>query len=168
VHIRALTAIAASVPALLLASPRAMADDGSLLAIGAGAYNVLQDKKEAEFRLEYRSALTLLHFIEPIAGVLATDRGSLYGYGGLRIDLMLGSHVVLTPSAAVGLWRTGSGKELGSTVEFKTGAELAWRFADASRLGISFDHISNAGLTKHNPGVESLLLVYSLPLGWTY
>lgn len=143
-------------------------DEGSLLAIGGGAYNVLQDRKAAELRLEYRSALRFLYVIEPVAGALVTTRGTLYGYGGLRIDLMLGEHVVLTPSAAIGLWRPGTGKELGSTVEFKTGAELAWRFADASRLGISFDHISNAGLTLRNPGVESLLLVYSLPLGLPY
>jgi hypothetical protein len=172
-------ATAAFGSALLAASPAALAEDSSLfaigpandsslLAIGAGAYNVLQDRKAAELRLEYRSALHLLYVVEPIAGLLATNRGTLYGYGGLRIDVMLGEHVVLSPSAAIGLWRPGSGKELGSTVEFKTGAELAWRFADASRLGISFDHISNAGLTLRNPGVESLLLVYSLPLGWTY
>ena len=176
---RALAAIAAFGSALLAASPAladngslpaivAAPDDGSLLAVGAGAYNVLQDKKSAELRLEYRSALRLLYVIQPVIGGFATNRGTLYGYGGLRIDLMLGEHVVLTPSAAVGFWRAGSGKELGSTIEFKTGAELAWRFADASRLGISFDHISNAGLTLHNPGVETLLLIYSLPLGWSF
>src|SRR5689334_16827307 len=123
VQFRALTAIAASVCASLALTPPAMADDGdlfiispaedgSLLAIGAGAYNVLQNKRAAELRLEYRSALHFLYVIEPVAGALVTNRGTLYGYGGLRIDVMFGEHVVLTPSAAIGLWRPGSGKEL--------------------------------------------------------
>jgi len=34
------------------------------------------------------------------------------------------------------------------------------------RLGIAFDHVSNAGLTKRNPGEENLLLMVSVPIGW--
>jgi len=79
-------------------------------------------------------------------------------------DIYFGSWV-LTPSAAVGLWQKGDGKNLGSWVEFKTGAELAYRFADRSRLGVSFHHISNAGLTERNPGEESFELVWSIPFG---
>ena len=57
--------------------------------------------------------------------------------------------------------------DLGNPIEFNSGVELAYRFAGQSRLGLAFDHISNAGIAKINPGVESLLLVYSYPLGGT-
>jgi len=70
---------------------------------------------------------------------------------------------VVTPSATVGLWEKGNGKDLGSWVEFKTGAEFAYRFDDHSRLGLAFHHISNAGQTRRNPGEESLELVWSIP-----
>ena len=33
-----------------------------------------------------------------------------------------------------------------------------------SRLGVAISHMSNAGLTKRNPGAQSLLLMYSVPL----
>jgi hypothetical protein len=69
------------------------------------------------------------------------------------------------PVAAAGYFHRGAGKDLGSHLEFKTGLELAYRFDDMSRIGIAFDHISNAGLTKRNPGTESLLLTYSIPIG---
>jgi hypothetical protein len=49
-------------------------------------------------------------------------------------------------------------------VEFRSGAELAYRFADQSRLGIAIHHTSNAGLTKQNPGEQSAVLMYSVPL----
>ena len=66
---------------------------------------------------------------------------------------------------AVGAFYKGSGKDLGSVVEFKTGGEFAYRFDDHSRLGLQFDHISNAGIGKHNPGTESLVLFWSFPFG---
>jgi len=30
-------------------------------------------------------------------------------------------------------------------------------------LGLTFHHLSNAGLDEQNPGTESVLLVYSIP-----
>ena len=56
-----------------------------------------------------------------------------------------------------------NGKELGGTLEFRTGAELAWRFDDYSRLGLALHHISNASIYDSNPGTEMLVLTYSVP-----
>jgi hypothetical protein len=36
--------------------------------------------------------------------------------------------------------------------------------ANQSRLGLAFHHMSNAGLTRYNPGEESLVLIYTIPL----
>jgi hypothetical protein len=143
----------------------ARADEPDLLAVGAGAYNVLHKSKEAELRLEYRFSYRFLYVIRPIAGVLATNKGTLYGYGGFRFDAEIGRHFVITPEAAVGYWNRGGGKDLGGHIEFKTGGEFAYRFDNNSRLGILFDHISNAGIYKKNPGVESAMIMYSIPLG---
>jgi lipid A 3-O-deacylase len=143
----------------------ARADDPDLLTIGAGAYNALHNTKEAELRLEYRFSYRLLYIIRPIAGVLATNERTLYGYGGFRFDAKIGRHVVISPEAAAGYWDRGGGKDLGGHIEFKTGGEIAYRFDDDSRLGFLFDHISNAGIYTRNPGVESAMLMYSIPLG---
>jgi len=153
----ALAVVAQAVPA--------RAEEPDLLAVGAGAYNVLHKSKEAQGRLEYRFSYRFLYIIRPIVGVLATNKGTLYGYGGFRFDAEIGRHFVITPEAAVGYWNRGGGKDLGGHIEFKTGGEFAWRFDDHSRLGLQFDHISNAGIGKHNPGTESLVLYYSIPIG---
>lgn len=145
--------------------PRAScAEDPNYIAVGAGVYDVLHDFKAAQGRLEFRFADRFL-FIKPMVGVLFTSKGSVMGYGGIRIDLYLGPHIVITPNGAVGGFYRGNGKNLGSTIEFKTGGEFAWRFDDHSRLGLAFDHISNAGIGKRNPGTESLIVFWSFPIG---
>jgi hypothetical protein len=143
----------------------ASAQEPDLLAVGAGAYNVLHEAKEAQLRLEYRFSYRFLYIVRPIAGMLGTNKGTLYPYAGFRIDAEIGRHFVITPELAVGYWHRGGGKDLGGPVEFKSGGEFAWRFNDNSRVGFLFDHISNAGIYKKNPGVESAMLMYSIPLG---
>jgi lipid A 3-O-deacylase len=154
---------AAALALAVVAAPGARADGPDLLAGAIGVYDVLHNNTAAQARLEYRFGYRLF-FLEPLAGALVTSDGTFYGYGGLRADLIFAEHYVIMPVAAVGYWTRGGGKDLGNPIEFKTGAEFAYRFANDTRLGIAFDHISNAGLGRKNPGTESLLLVYSFPL----
>lgn len=148
--------------ALSLAPVAARADDPAYIAVGAGAYDFLHDNLAAQIRGEYRFAHGFF-FLKPLVGALGTSDSSVYAYGGFRVELKLGEHYVLMPLATVGYFNKGDGKNLGSPIEFKTGVEFDYQFSDASRLGLAFDHISNAGLTRRNPGTESLLVVYSVP-----
>ena len=43
---------------------------------------------------------------------------------------------------------------------------LAYSFENNMRFGIAFSHISNAGLGDINPGTESLVLTWAVPLDW--
>ncbi len=102
--------------------------------------------------------------LAPFVGAAVTTDGAAYGYFGLGFDVNFGPSWVLTPNAAAGVFERGSGTNLGSWWEFRTGAELAYRFANQSRLGVALHHTSNAGLTKRNPGEQSVLVVYSIPM----
>lgn len=161
-------ASAALALAVLAAPGAARADGPGLLAFGIGAYDLLPGNAgstQAQFRLEYRFGQSFLWILQPLVGAFGTTDHTFFGYGGVRIELPLGDHVVLMGDTAAGYWHHGRGLNLGDALEFKSGVELAYRFADQSRLGVAFDHISNAGIAKINPGVESLLVVYSYPLG---
>ena len=149
---------------LVAAAGTARADDPSFISIGTGVYDVFHNFTAGQFRGEYRFADSFF-YLKPFVGALVTTDASVMGYGGLRLDLYFGDRWVLTPNAAVGAFGRGDGKNLGSVVEFKTGAEGAYRFDDHSRLGLQFDHISNAGIGRHNPGTESLVLFWSFPIG---
>ena len=155
-----------------MAANTAQAADPDMIALGAGAYDVLHNNKAGEFRGEYRSGWSMLPFakdyvtLSPQLGVMATTDRTFYGYGGVRFEIPLGkTNLYLTPAANVGYWYRGDGKNLGARIEFKTGAELAYQFSNKQRLGLAFDHMSNAGISKTNPGVESLMVFYSFPLG---
>jgi lipid A 3-O-deacylase len=143
--------------------------DPPRLALGAGAFDITPSsshpdaKTAGEFRGEYRFG-DVVWIISPFVGASVTTDGAFYGYGGFGFDVNLTPNIVLTPNGAAGYFERGSGTILGSWWEFRTGAELAWRFPDMSRLGVGFNHTSNAGLTKRNPGEQSIALMYSIPL----
>lgn len=148
---------------LLLASP-ARADDPAFVAISAGYHDILDDHEAFEGRLEYRHDKKLWIF-KPFLGAMATSDEAAYGYAGILVDIYFGRRWVLTPSFAPGLYREGDGKDLGGTIEFRSQLELSYRFDDRSRLGISFNHISNASIYDRNPGTETLAITYAIPLG---
>ena len=143
--------------------------DPARVALGVGAFDITPSRhhKDAEtageFRGEYRFPDTF-SVVAPFLGASVTTDGAAYGYFGLGVDINFGPSWVLTPNAAAGVFERGSGTRLGSWWEFRTGAELAYRFADLSRLGVAVHHTSNAGLTKTNPGEQSVLLIYSIPM----
>ncbi|HEY3918266.1 MAG TPA: acyloxyacyl hydrolase [Stellaceae bacterium] len=136
---------------------------GGLVAGGLGAFDFLHNYTAAQGRLEYRFDQSFFYW-KPLVGVFVTTKGSVYTYGGFRLELPLGKHLLLIPMAAVGDYEKGGGKNLGAHIEFKTGAELDLVFADGIRVGPVFDHVSNAGIGKHNPGEENLLIMMSMPL----
>jgi lipid A 3-O-deacylase len=140
-------------------------NDPAQLELGGGGYDVLHENTAGVFRGEYRFN-SKLWVLRPLLGAEVTTDGSTYEYGGFGLDIFFGDHWVLTPTEAVGFWARGdeAAKNLGSYVEFRSGAEFDYRFDDLSRFGLSFHHISNAGFTKRNPGEEELLLNYSIPL----
>ena len=152
------------VAALFVATAPAVAEEPAFISIGAGYYDLFDDQSAGEARLEYRFSETQkLFFFTPFVGVTATTDAATYGYAGVGIDIFFGKRWVATPNFAVGLYGDGDGKDLGHAVEFRSGLEVAYLFDNYSRLGLSFTHISNAGLGERNPGVESLVVVYSMP-----
>jgi hypothetical protein len=153
--------------AVLAAAPAKAAETGNLLDVSMGIFDLLDDEAAGEVRCEWRGK-PMLWWLRPMVGAMATTDSAVYGYAGLALEIWwLDKRVVLTPSAAVGAYSKGNGKDLGHTLEFRTGAALQYRFDNDARVGIAFHHLSNAGLGKNkkNPGAESLMLSYSWPIG---
>jgi len=137
-------------------------DDPLFFTLAAGYYDINDNMDAVEFRAEVR-ARDKIWIFKPLGGVMASSDGAFYGFGGVLVDFYLGRRFVFTPSFAAGFYEDGDGKDLGHAVEFRSSVELAYRFDDRSRLGMSFYHLSNAGLSDNNPGTEVLSLNYSIP-----
>ena len=146
---------------------QARAEDPSFLSLSAGYFDVI-DREHAGIStwLEYQNHNRFWIF-KPLVGAMVASHGEMYGYAGVLVDLYFGHRWVLTPSFAPGLYWKGNrddAKDLGNTIEFRSQLELSYRFDDRSRFGIGFNHMSNASLGTHNPGVENLFVTYSIPL----
>lgn len=83
----------------------------------------------------------------------------------LYTDMRLGEHWTITPAAGIGAYERGGGKDLGGVFQFHLGLDVAYRLQSGSRIGVKLTHISNASIHDDNPGTESLLLTYTIPLG---
>lgn len=155
---------------VLLLPFTALAAEGSHpaehLAFGVGYFDILHDDGAALLDLEYRGDY-VWEDLRPVLGVSLDSNGGIYAHGGVHWDFSLDPNWILSPNFMVGAYSDGGSKDLGHALEFRSGLELSYRFDDASRLGLAFNHISNASIGDKNPGAESLLLVYSHPIfGW--
>jgi hypothetical protein len=147
------------------AATPASAQEPSFLAVGVGAFDAFDDDwRAAQFDVQYRPHLKLWIF-QPMIGANVTTDESAYVYAGLSLDIYFGNRIVLRPNVAAGAYRRGDGKDIGGTLEFRSAAEIAYRFDDRSRLGLEISHRSNADIHDRNPGEESLTLFYHIPFG---
>ena len=159
--------VAASVILALTLAPDADAIGLKGWSVYGGIYNTANDDNPTELGVEYRYAgiripkLPASIALKPAVGVAGTDDGNYWAYGGLRLDLKLGSWVV-TPQFAVALYEDGGGRDLGGVLEFRSGIEVGYKFAAGPRIGLLFYHLSNADFYDFNPGSNSLVLTLSL------
>jgi len=156
----------------ILTSPT-LAAEGDYLVGGAGVFDAFEfDQEAAEGRLELRSGQKLgaslfgwrFQGVGPMVGIAANTDGGVFGYGGLYADMRITEDIIFQPSAGFGGYSQGDSADLGGVFQFHLGAEVAYEFTEGQRLGVYLTHISNADIHDSNPGVESLLLTYSISL----
>lgn len=160
--------------ALSSLSTAAMAGDRhDQLTLGMGAFDVPGiDYLSAEGSLTYRFAPRLFadefgsmfHGVGPQIGLKANTDGGVYGYGGMFLDIRPTDNIVIWPSAGAGGYRQGNSIDLGGTFQFHLEVFGGYRVAPGHMLGVSFQHVSNANIHRHNPGVNSYFLTYTVEL----
>jgi hypothetical protein len=142
----------------------AAAADRAFLSFGGGWFDFNDNVQSVEFHAEVRTDYDLWIF-NPIAGMIVNTDLAVYGYAGLQVDIFFGPRIALTPSFSVGWYERGDSKDLGHNIEFRSAVELAYRFDNRSRLGVQIYHLSNAHISKDNPGTEVVGITWSRPFG---
>lgn len=150
---------------LLLIGPlKAQTPGQNYVSLGISYFNFLRkDKHALEGRIEYRFESSVLK-LKPFAGITLTSAGAFYGLGGFYYNFSLGDNFLITPSFGAGYFEKGSGHDLAYKLEFRSQIEILYILKNDIRIGISFNHVSNANLGKSNPGVESFALLYFIPI----
>jgi lipid A 3-O-deacylase len=160
---------AAAVAAVVLLGARPAAAQAPVaIEVSGGVYEVLAGGDVGEAGVELSGSPFPLpglpRFVPdpaPIGGFMANGDGSVYGYAGFRLDFPVTRRFTFTSKWAVGLYDKGDGRDLGGTVEFRSALDLVFWVSGRSAVGLSFYHLSNAGLYGNNPGSESLVFTWS-------
>lgn len=134
------------------------------LGVYAGYFDLTQDdNRAAQLGMEYRYH-PVYKGLRPGVGFNVSSDESVYGYGGFFYDIPLSDSWILTPNVVAGGYSQGDGKDLGHGLQFRSGIELSYQFDGGGRLGLNFNHISNASIGDRNPGAETLFIMYQMPL----
>ena len=126
-----------------------------------GNFDFSDDKQSAllvgfQHQNENLERNTFLGNISPITGGFITENSAAYIYTGFEWNLEMGE-LTFTPSFAPGLYHKGDGKDLGHVLEFKSEVQLSYELSKNSKIGISYNHVSNASLGDKNPGANSYM-----------
>lgn len=104
--------------------------------------------------------------IKPFGGVWTSAYGNTMIYAGISIPIAFTPYLELDVGFAPGLYLKTFDLDLGSPVEFKSTIGLKYIFRNKNAAGIEFAHISNGGIGYYNPGTETLMFYFRLPLGF--
>ncbi|WP_395377851.1 acyloxyacyl hydrolase [Marinicella sp. W31] len=140
-------------------------DDIYLINLSVGHIGVFDNLDNPEqYGLEVRGKKFSRFNLIPTFGYLWTENDSDYYYTELKYDHALNERWVMTSSLGVGLFHQSEEIDLGHSVEFRSGIEFARVFENNYRLGAAFYHLSNSRLSSDNPGTESLVISFSIPM----
>ena len=126
-----------------------------------GMFDFSDDKQKAGvFGIEHQNQdlfrNSFLGKLSPITGGFITEQSAFYVYSGVQAEYEIGP-IKITPSFAPGYYTAGDGKDLGYPLEFKSEVQISLGLSDFTKLGMSYNHISNASLGKKNPGANSYM-----------
>ena len=145
---------------LFIATKSIAADDNShQINFFIGNFDFSDDKQSSrlvgfQHQNNNLSRDTLIGNISPITGGFITKKSAKYIYTGFEWNVNMG-RLTFTPSFAPGLYDKGDGKDLGHILEFKSEVQLSFAFSENSKIGASYNHVSNASLGDKNPGANS-------------
>ncbi len=142
-------------------------DDNTKLSFFTGQFDIIDkegDDKTTLMGIEHRNTNlnrnTFLGKFSPISGAFVTGKSSMYFYTGVEGQYGIGPIKIL-PSFTPGFYEKGSGKDLGSAIEFKSEIKIGLDLFENSNLGYSYSHISNNDWGKTNPGTDNQQINFS-------
>ena len=133
--------------------------------LSAGQGYFQEDEFGEEIYLRYEAPKEFGPF-QLAFGASATNDGALWaGAGAVHAKTFADDRLYFRLEALAGIYDEGTdGPDLGSPIEFRTGAEIGAQFKSGLRIGVSADHRSNAEISSTNPGYETIQLRISFPL----
>lgn len=136
----------------------------NFLGLSLGLFDVIDDSKALEARIEYRAnsynAFGIKNLHPFISGHITNDASFWLGAGFLYNWKFIDKWYI-SPSLGAGLYGQGSSDiDLDHILEFRSQIEFGYIFDNDNKLALALSHLSNASFSHHNPGTEVLSLYY--------
>ena len=133
------------------------------LSLSAGNVQFEGATADREIYLRYDFGRTFGPF-QPIMGASLTERGDAWiGAGAAWTAEIAKTGFYAQLHLMPGIYNRGKGPDLGHTIEIRSGAEVGYQTRNGMRVGISYDHRSNAEMSSINPGMETIQIRFSIP-----
>ena len=153
---------------LIFLSFSSQADEGnSDISFFTGTFDIIDEEGDDQtslFGIEHKNPDlfrdTFLGKFKPISGAFITGDSSVYLYTGIEGQYGIGPLKIL-PSFSPGYYEKGSGKDLGSVLEFKSEIKVGLDIFENSKLSYSYSHISNNDWGDKNPGTDNQHITFS-------
>ena len=153
---------------LLFVSKQTVALSENLdISVYTGTFDVIDkegDDQTSMIGVEHRNTdlfrNTFLGKLAPVTGAFVTGKESIYFYTGVEGQYSVGP-MNISPSFTPGYYEKGSGKDLGSALEFKSEIKIGFDILKDSKLGYSYSHISNNDWGSKNPGSNNQQIIFS-------
>ena len=137
------------------------------ISVYTGTFDVIDkegDDQTTLIGIEHRNTdlfrNTFLGKFAPVTGAFVTGKDSLYFYTGVEGQYDVGP-IKISPSFTPGYYEKGSGKDLGSALEFKSEIKVGFDILENSKFGYSYSHISNNDWGNTNPGTDNQQITFS-------
>ena len=137
------------------------------ISVYTGTFDVIDkegDDQTSMIGIEHRNTdlfrNTFLGKLAPVTGAFVTGKDSLYFYTGVEGQYSVGP-MNISPSFTPGYYEKGSGKDLGSALEFKSELKVGFDILKDLKLGYSYSHISNNDWGSKNPGTDNQQIIFS-------
>ena len=137
------------------------------ISLYTGTFDVIDkegDDQTSMIGIEHRNTElfrnTFLGKLAPITGAFITGKDSVYFYTGVEGQYSIGP-MNISPSFTPGYYEKGSGKDLGSALEFKSEIKVGFAIFENSKLSYSYSHISNNDFGDTNPGTDNQQITFS-------
>ena len=148
----------------LLLSPWVARAEPARFALQAGQWGIGPTAEHAlAVDLELRPGVRWW-WVRPTVGFLQSTDGTQYVFAGVLLEIPLMWGVTLSPGFAPGVRTVDGTQNLGSRLLFRSSVELGLPLSTGLRGVVSFAHISNAKLSKPNPGIEILAFGFEVDL----
>lgn len=165
-HLLALLFPCIGLPTLFTVAASAEApakDTSSIVCIGYGMAGLADDKLCHSGFIEWRSSL-YWYGLSPYTFGSWRKTGASYIGIGLLYSIELTSRVRLCASCGPGYFERDGDFDLGSKLEFASTIEVSYLLPGGRRIALGIGHISNAGVSRRNPGSEYFRIGVQLPV----